>query len=204
MSDDSRLPAVEIQGLRKVYRQIIAVDDISLVAYRGEAFGFLGPNGAGKSTVVKILTGLVTPTKGTVRVLGQQVNHVQIRRQVGYLPEFPSFHRWLKARDFLEFHGRLYGLKSTMLEKRIGEVLARVGLAGRENQKLGTFSKGMLQRIGLAQYTNCAFCGCDQAGEYLHDCTFPCAVWSKKAESLAPIGDKADIIYCDDLPVNFT
>ena len=151
MSDDSRLPAVEIQGLRKVYQKIIAVDDISLVTYRGEAFGFLGPNGAGKSTVVKILTGLVTPTKGTVRVLGQPVNHVQIRRQVGYLPEFPSFHRWLKARDFLEFHGRLYGLKSTILEKRIGEVLAMVGLAGRENQKLGTFSKGMLQRIGLAQ-----------------------------------------------------
>jgi ABC-2 type transport system ATP-binding protein len=151
MSDDSRLPAVEIKGLRKVYQQIIAVDDISLVTYRGEAFGFLGPNGAGKSTVVKILTGLVAPTKGTVRVLGQPVNHVQIRRQVGYLPEFPSFHRWLKARDFLEFHGRLFGLKSTMLEKRIGEVLARVGLAGRENQKLSTFSKGMLQRIGLAQ-----------------------------------------------------
>jgi ABC-2 type transport system ATP-binding protein len=151
MSDDSRLPAVEIQGLRKVYQQIIAVDDISLVTYRGEAFGFLGPNGAGKSTVVKILTGLVAPTKGTVRVLGQPVNHVQIRRQVGYLPEFPSFHRWLKARDFLEFHGRLFGMKSTMLEKRIGEVLARVGLAGRENQKLSTFSKGMLQRIGLAQ-----------------------------------------------------
>src|SRR6266566_8629450 len=150
-SNDSRSPAVEIQGLRKVYRQIIAVDDISLVTYRGEAFGFLGPNGAGKSTVVKILTGLVTPTRGTVRVLGQPVDHVQIRRKVGYLPEFPSFHRWFKARDFLEFHGRLYGLKSTMLEKRIGEVLSMVGLAGRESQKLGTFSKGMLQRIGLAQ-----------------------------------------------------
>ena len=150
-SNDSRSPAVEIQGLRKVYRQIIAVDDISLVTYQGEAFGFLGPNGAGKSTVVKILTGLVTPTKGTVRVLGQPINHVQLRRQVGYLPEFPSFHRWLKARDFLEFHGRLYGLRSTFLEKRIREVLEMVGLAGRENQKLGTFSKGMLQRIGLAQ-----------------------------------------------------
>src|SRR5947207_5880139 len=150
-SNDSRSPAVEIQGLRKVYRQIIAVDDISLVTYRGEAFGFLGPNGAGKSTVVKILTGLVAPTKGTVRVLGQPINHVQSRKQVGYLPEFPSFHRWFKARDFLEFHGRLYGLRSTLLEKRIMEVLEMVGLAGRENQKLGTFSKGMLQRIGLAQ-----------------------------------------------------
>ena len=150
-SDDSRSPAVEIEGLRKVYGQIIAVDDISLVTYRGEAFGFLGPNGAGKSTVVKILTGLVAPTKGTVRVLDQPINHVQSRRQVGYLPEFPSFHRWLKARDFLEFHGRLFGMRGTCLEKRIAEVLEMVGLSGRENQKLSTFSKGMLQRIGLAQ-----------------------------------------------------
>src|SRR5215471_5133417 len=84
--DESRLPAVEIQGLRKVYGHIIAVDDISLVTYRGEAFGFLGPNGAGKSTVVKILTGLVAPTKGIVRVLGQPINHVQSRKRVGYLP----------------------------------------------------------------------------------------------------------------------
>ncbi len=151
MRDDSRLPAVEIQGLRKVYQNIIAVDDISLVTYRGEAFGFLGPNGAGKSTVVKILTGLVAPTKGTVRVLGQPINHIESRRRVGYLPEFPSFHRWFKARDFLEFHGRLYGLRGASLEKRISEVLAMVGLSGREHQKLGTFSKGMLQRIGLAQ-----------------------------------------------------
>ena len=151
LNSASRLPAVEIQGLRKVYQQIIAVDDISLVTYRGEAFGFLGPNGAGKSTVVKILTGLVAPTKGTVRVLGQPISNVETRRRVGYLPEFPSFHRWLKARDFLEFHGRLYGLRGAVLEKRIREVLAMVGLAGREQQKLGTFSKGMLQRIGLAQ-----------------------------------------------------
>ncbi len=149
--DGLRLPAVEIQGLRKVYGDIIAVDDISLVTYRGEAFGFLGPNGAGKSTVVKILTGLVTPTKGTVRVLGQPIKHVQSRKQVGYLPEFPSFHRWFQAQDFLEFHGRLFGLHGAYLSKRIGEVLEMVGLSGRENQKLGTFSKGMLQRIGLAQ-----------------------------------------------------
>jgi ABC-2 type transport system ATP-binding protein len=150
-SNDSRPPAVEIQGLRKVYQQIIAVDDLSLVTYQGEAFGFLGPNGAGKSTVVKILTGLVAPTKGRVRVLGQPVNHIEMRRRVGYLPEFPTFHRWLKAGDFLEFHGRLYGLKSGMIEKRSKEVLNMVGLTGREHQKLGTFSKGMLQRIGLAQ-----------------------------------------------------
>src|SRR5439155_16097596 len=112
----------------KVYQQIIAVDEISLVTYRGEAFGFLGPNGAGKSTVVKMLTGLVAPTKGTVRVLGQPVSHVETRRRVGYLPEFPSFHRWLKARDFLEFHGRLYGMRGIVLEERMREVLAMVGL----------------------------------------------------------------------------
>ncbi len=151
MSENTRAPAVEIEGLRKVYQQIIAVDDISLVTYRGEAFGFLGPNGAGKSTVVKILTGLVAPTRGTVRVLGQPVSHTESRRNVGYLPELPSFHRWLTARDFLEFHGRLYGLRGGMLARRCEEVLAMVGLAGRERQKLGTFSKGMLQRIGLAQ-----------------------------------------------------
>ena len=148
---ETRAPAVEIKGLSKVYQQIIAVDNISLVTYRGEAFGFLGPNGAGKSTVVKILTGLVAPTQGEVRVLGQPVSHSEARRQLGYLPEFPTFHRWFTARDFLEFHGRLYGMRGAPLNKRIKEVLHMVGLAGRERQKLGTFSKGMLQRIGLAQ-----------------------------------------------------
>jgi len=151
MIDETCIPAIEVQGLRKVYQQIIAVDDISFVTYRGEAFGFLGPNGAGKSTVVKILTGLVKPTQGTIRVLGYPVNHMEPRRNMGYLPELPVFHRWLKAEEFLEFHGRLYGMRGSMLEKQIKEVLALVGLSGRERQKLSTFSKGMLQRIGLAQ-----------------------------------------------------
>src|SRR5579883_3017521 len=100
MNGNGRLPAVEIQGLRKVYQQIIAVDDISFVMYRGEAFGFLGPNGAGKSTVVKILTGLVAPTQGMINVLGEPLGDSEVRRHIGYLPEFPSFHRWLKAADF--------------------------------------------------------------------------------------------------------
>jgi ABC-2 type transport system ATP-binding protein len=151
MSKESRVPVVEVQGLSKIYGQIIAVDEISFVTYQGEAFGFLGPNGAGKSTVVKILTGLVMPTKGTVRVLGRPVSDLEARRRTGYLPELPSFHRWLRADEFLAFHGRLYGLRGGVLEKRIKEVLELVGLSGREKQKLGTFSKGMLQRIGLAQ-----------------------------------------------------
>ncbi len=144
-------PAIEVEGLRKVYHSLVAVDDVSFVMYRGEAFGFLGPNGAGKSTVVKVLTGLVAPTKGTVRILGQPVSNLEMRRRIGYLPELPTFHRWLHAKEFLEFHGRLYGMRGRALEKRCHEVLELVGLAGRENQKLGTFSKGMMQRIGLAQ-----------------------------------------------------
>src|SRR5437763_11675881 len=151
MTSNYRVPAIEVEGLRKVYRSLVAVDDVSFVMYRGEAFGFLGPNGAGKSTVVKILTGLVAPTQGTVRILGQPVSNLEMRRRIGYLPELPTFHRWLRARDFLAFHGRLYGMRGMLLEKRCREVLALVGLAGRENQKLGTFSKGMMQRIGLAQ-----------------------------------------------------
>ncbi len=147
----SRLPAVEIQHLYKLYGRLVAVEDVSLTMHRGEAFGFLGPNGAGKSTVVKILTGLVRPTSGAVRVLGHPVSHLESRRRVGYLPELPNFHRWLRGEEFLAFHGRLYGMHGVELRKRCAEVLELVGLAGREQQKLGTFSKGMLQRIGLAQ-----------------------------------------------------
>ena len=151
MQKKGLVPVIEVEGLRKVYHRIVAVDDVSFVMYHGEAFGFLGPNGAGKSTVVKILTGLVTPTQGTVRVLGNPVSHRETRKRIGYLPELPTFHRWLQAGEFLEFHGRLYGLRGPLLEKRCKEVLALVGLSGKEHQRLGTFSKGMMQRIGLAQ-----------------------------------------------------
>src|SRR6266699_914066 len=151
MTDENVVPAIEVEGLRKVYKRLVAVDNVSFVMNRGEAFGFLGPNGAGKSTVVKILTGLVAPTQGVVRVLGQPITHRETRRRIGYLPELPTFHRWLQAGEFLEFHGRLYGLRGALLEKRCKEVLALVDLAGREKQRLGTFSKGMMQRIGLAQ-----------------------------------------------------
>src|SRR5450755_3786665 len=151
MIDDNVVSAIEVKGLRKVYKRLVAVDDVSFVMYRGEAFGFLGPNGAGKSTVVKVLTGLVAPTQGVVRVLGQPVSHLATRRRIGYLPELPTFHRWLQAGEFLEFHGRLYGLRGAALAKRCREVLELVGLAGRQKQRLGTFSKGMMQRIGLAQ-----------------------------------------------------
>lgn len=151
MTYPSHGPLIEVEGLRKVYHSLVAVDDVSFAMYRGEAFGLLGPNGAGKSTIVKVLTGLVSPTKGRVRVLGQPVSNLQMRRRVGYLPELPTFHRWLRAQEFLRFYGRLYGMRGVALEERCHEVLELVGLRGREDQRLGTFSKGMLQRIGLAQ-----------------------------------------------------
>jgi ABC-2 type transport system ATP-binding protein len=145
------VPAVQVDHLRKAYGSLVAVNDVSFVTQRSEAFGFLGPNGAGKSTVVKILTGLITSTEGTVRVLGHPVSHLETRRKIGYLPELPNFHRWLRAQEFLQFHGQLYGLGGALLRKRSQELLELVGLTGCERQKLGTFSKGMLQRIGLAQ-----------------------------------------------------
>src|SRR6478672_5575448 len=111
MKDLYRGAAIEVEGLQKVYRSLVAVDNVSFVMSRGEAFGFLGPNGAGKSTVVKIMTGLVAPTGGSVRLLGQPVSNLAMRRRIGYLPELPNFHRWLQAREFLEFHGRLYGMR---------------------------------------------------------------------------------------------
>src|SRR5260370_17888025 len=151
MEKKGLVPAIEVEGLRKVDHHLVAVDDVSFVMYHGEVFGFRGANGAGKSRVVKILTGLVAATQGTARVLGKPVSDRETRKRIGYLPELPNFHRWLQAGEFLEFHGRLYGLRGALLEKRCKEVLALVGLAGREQQRLGTFSKGMLQRIGLAQ-----------------------------------------------------
>jgi ABC-2 type transport system ATP-binding protein len=146
-----RLPAIEVAGLSKIYHTLVAVDNISFVMYRGEAFGFLGPNGAGKSTFVKMITGLVHPTAGTIRILGQSLGNLEARQCVGYLPELPTFHRWLRAGEFLAFHARLYGLRGQQLRQRCLEVLELVGLEGRQRQRLGTFSKGMLQRIGLAQ-----------------------------------------------------
>ncbi|HEX7734425.1 MAG TPA: ABC transporter ATP-binding protein [Ktedonobacteraceae bacterium] len=151
MIEEQRDIALEVAGLTRIYGRLVAVDGVSFAMKRGEAFGFLGPNGAGKSTVVKMLTGLVTPTSGSIRVLGQPVGNLETRRRVGYLPELPTFHRWLKAGEFLTFHGQLYGLRGQALRRRCLEALALVGLDGRERQRLGTFSKGMLQRIGLAQ-----------------------------------------------------
>lgn len=143
--------AIETRQLRKEYGPKVAVDDLTLQVPRGEVFGFIGPNGAGKSTTVKMLLHLVRPTSGEVWVLDHHPSDPQARTKVGFLPEDFRFHEWLRATEFLTFHGKLYGLSSNVLKERIPQLLDLVGLTGSAQMRLSEFSKGMLQRIGLAQ-----------------------------------------------------
>jgi ABC-2 type transport system ATP-binding protein len=144
-------PVIEINGLRKVYRSTVAVDSLTLAVPSGEVFGFLGPNGAGKTTAVKMLMGLIHPTAGEARLLGRPLGDEQAKARIGFLPELFQFHPWLRADEFLDFHGQLYGMPPALRHRRIGEVLELAGLSARRKDRLRTFSKGMLQRIGLAQ-----------------------------------------------------
>lgn len=144
-------PAIETVSLRKAFGEKVAVEDLSLRVERGEVFGFLGPNGAGKTTSVKMLLGLCAPTSGKGFLLGRPVGTPAALRKVGFLPEHFRFHDWLKAHEFLFVHGRLYGMKDAVLKSRVRELLELVGLKAHSDKKLGEFSKGMLQRIGLAQ-----------------------------------------------------
>ena len=143
--------AIEARGLRKEYGGTVAVHDVTLAVPRGEVFGLLGPNGAGKSTTMKLLLGLAAPTAGTARLLGHPLGALAAKRRIGFLPEQFRFHEWLRGEEFLDFHGALAGVARAERRRRIPEVLALVGLAGRGRDRLRTYSKGMLQRIGLAQ-----------------------------------------------------
>ncbi len=143
--------AIDTQGLRKEFGKKVAVADLTLQVQRGEVFGFLGPNGAGKTTSVKMLLGLIQPTTGTATLLDKPLGDRVTRTKVGFLPEHFRFHEWLKADEFLDFHGRLYGMSKDERTVVIPDLLKLVGLHERANTKLGAFSKGMLQRIGLAQ-----------------------------------------------------
>jgi ABC-2 type transport system ATP-binding protein len=144
-------PAIDVRGLRKEFGETVAVADLTLRVERGEVFGFLGPNGAGKTTSVKMLLGLIAPTDGMGRVLGAPLGDPRSRQKVGFLPEHFRFHEWLKAREFLQLHADLYGMPPDVARRRIPELLALVGLGEHAGRKLRTFSKGMLQRVGLAQ-----------------------------------------------------
>jgi ABC-2 type transport system ATP-binding protein len=143
--------AIRTRGLRKVFSGKVAVRNLTLDVPRGEVFGFLGPNGAGKSTSVKMLLGLVFPTSGEAAILGHPVGDVTTRSKVGFLPEHFRFYDWLTPTELLKLHGRLYGMSPAKLRERAPALLDLVGLTPHSNKRLRDFSKGMLQRIGLAQ-----------------------------------------------------
>ena len=144
-------PALEAWSLRKDFGPKTAVRDLTLSVPKGEVFGFLGPNGAGKTTSVKMLLGLVHPTAGRGRLLGKPIGETRARARVGYLPEHFAFHEWLRGRELLRFHGRLLGLGGPSLEAGLEGLLRRVELLGAGDRCLREYSKGMKQRIGLAQ-----------------------------------------------------
>lgn len=143
--------AIETNNLRKIFGDTIAVGGLTLQVPPGEVFGFLGPNGAGKTTSIKMFLGLVAPTSGGGTLLGKPMGDRATRARIGFLPEHFRFHDWLTALEFLTVHGQLYGMPGDQLKRRIDETLDLVSLAPFRHKQLRTFSKGMLQRIGLAQ-----------------------------------------------------
>jgi ABC-2 type transport system ATP-binding protein len=142
---------IDTAGLQKQYGSRLAVADLTLQVPRGEVFGFLGPNGAGKSTAVKMLLGLVRATGGSARVLGSAPGTPATLRRIGFLPEHFRFPEWMQARELLDFHGRLCRMDTATRRRRAAAVLELVGLTEHAHRPLSGFSKGMLQRIGLAQ-----------------------------------------------------
>ncbi|EDY20908.1 ABC transporter-related protein [Chthoniobacter flavus Ellin428] len=150
-------PAISIQNLTKVYpipfkrEKVTAVQDLSLTVEAGQVYGLLGPNGSGKSTTMKIVLGLVTPTSGRTEIFGRDSNTVESREDVGFLPENPYFYKYLTGAETLDFYGKLCGLSRAKIRDRSKELLKLVGLENAADRRLGGYSKGMLQRIGLAQ-----------------------------------------------------
>ena len=152
------MAAIEILGLEKTYmvgfwrkRPRRALQPLHLTVGEGEIFGFLGPNGAGKTTTLKMLMGLVFPTAGTARLLGREWTDPEVKAQIGFLPEQPYFYDHLTAHELLNYYGQLSGVPARERKNRIEEVLARVGLHDIKGMHLRKFSKGMLQRVGIAQ-----------------------------------------------------
>jgi ABC-2 type transport system ATP-binding protein len=143
--------AISTHKLRKVFDGKVAVGGLTLEVRRGEVFGFLGPNGAGKSTSVKMLLGLTKPTSGTAELLGSPMGDRRTRAKIGFLPEHFRFYDWLTATELLRLHGQLHDVPTAILRSRIPLMLDIVGLAQHSGKQLRHFSKGMLQRIGLAQ-----------------------------------------------------
>jgi ABC-2 type transport system ATP-binding protein len=152
------MAALETENLTKDYavgfwrpRPYRALDSLSLRVDRNEVFGFLGPNGAGKTTTLKLLTELIYPTSGRITVLGKPPGHPEVRRRVGFLPEAPYFYDYLSAEELLAYFAGLFGLRGAERRRRVSALLDQVGIAGERRLPLRKYSKGMLQRVGLAQ-----------------------------------------------------
>jgi ABC-2 type transport system ATP-binding protein len=149
--------AVALTGVTKIFpvpfqrRSVVAVRDLHLEVGAGQIYGLLGPNGSGKSTTLKIILGLVTPTRGRSEIFGRDSERVASRESVGFLPESPYFYKFLTGEETLRFYGKLCGLRGAALKNRVEEMLALVALTNARGRRLAGYSKGMLQRIGLAQ-----------------------------------------------------
>src|SRR5438128_3600145 len=150
---------IEIEGLSKQYekgflvkKKTLALDRLDLAVKPGQIFGFLGGNGAGKTTTIKTLMSLIFPTAGGAKILGHDISDVQMHRRIGYCPENPYFYDYLSARELMEYFGELFGYDKAMRKIKTGELLTAVGLQEKDwKRQLRKYSKGMLQRVGLAQ-----------------------------------------------------
>jgi ABC-2 type transport system ATP-binding protein len=149
----SGAPAIEARGLTKRFGAILALDRLDLVVPQGTTFGLLGPNGAGKTTTIRILAGLARPTAGNAFVARVEVglDVPELRRQIGYLDQDPRFYGWMKGRELLDLVGRLHGLAGLELRSHVAEMLERTGLTAAAERRIGGYSGGMRQRLGIAQ-----------------------------------------------------
>lgn len=148
---------IRTEGLTKVFkvgfrgRKVRALEDLTFEVKEGEIFGFLGPNGAGKTTTIKILTGLLYPTKGKAWIMGRELGDISVKERMGFLPENPSFYEYLTGMEFLTYYAQLLRIPSSERQERVGRLFSMVGLKGAEDLQLRRYSKGMIQRIGIAQ-----------------------------------------------------
>lgn len=145
--------AVTIRNLVKTYRGVHAVNHLNLEVPEGSIYGFLGPNGAGKTTTLKMIVGMTEPTEGEIELFGNKLTFGsdKFRDQIGFLPDVPGFYDWMNAKEFLEFSGSLYRIEPKSLSNRIKELLEMVGLTKNAKKKIGAYSRGMKQRLGIAQ-----------------------------------------------------
>ncbi len=146
---------IKIENLTKIYhlskrREVIALRDFNLEIEEGEIFGLLGPNGSGKTTLLKTMLGLTSPTKGKVEILGKRMDNVEVKKDIGFLPENPYYYEYLTGSELLDFYGDIFDLPENIKRRRSQELLSTVGLTKVKHMALGNYSKGMLERIGLA------------------------------------------------------